>query len=195
MIEMDRSPFLKSLLEAWQHNYESGGWPALFPVWVLSSLGLGGWLAWSLPATFWDGSKPEIPIAVMAGVLTFNGLTLALSWSSFGKIFEIIGAGEFSAFLRRNKLLSSYLVTVDWVHGAQVAAISATGLALFAPVLNLLPWAMKLIFGMSVAMSIYAVRQGIKASAIMQDLIWQKAAFDAGKLDNNDFKPVDVKRG
>lgn len=191
---MNRPPFLTSLLEALQLKHEGSGWRALIPYWLLISAGLGGWLAWSLPSTFWDGSKPDLPIAIMAGVVSFDGLVLALSWSSFGKIFEIVGAGDFSAFLRRHKLLSHYLVTVDYVHGAQIIAIMASGFALFAPVLELLPWAMKLAFAVSIGTTIYAARVGVAASAIMQDLIWQRGVFDSGKPIQNSLRPVESQR-
>lgn len=187
---MERPTFLKSLLEAWQLSLDARGWPALVPYWILGSFGLGGWLAWSLPNAFWDGTKPEIPIAVMAGVLTFSGLILALSWSSFAKIFEIIGSGEFSAFLRRNNLLSRYLVTVGYVHAAQITAILATGFALFAPVLEIQAWAMKLAFAAAIGATVYAIKQGVAASTIMQDLIWQKSAFEVGKAHSAPLRPV-----
>lgn len=191
MIVTSRPPFLKSLLEAWQLSYDEGGWRALVPYWFFGSAGVGGWLAWNLPESFWDGSKPEVPIAVMAGVLTFDGLVLALSWSSFGKIFEIVGAGPFSLFLRRKRLLSQYLVTVGYVHGAQLTAITAAGAAVFIPVLPVLPWVMKLTFAASTATTIYAIKQGVAASSIMQDLIWQKSAFDSGVSHPPDLRSVD----
>jgi len=147
-------------------------------------------LAWSLPANFWDGSKPEVPIALMAGLLTFDGLTLALSWSSFAKILEIIGGGPFCAFLRRNRLLSRYLAVIGYVHVSQVMAITATSFAMFSPALMLEAWAMKLTFAASVACSIYAVRQGVAASSLMQDLVWQKATFDQAPPAQDHLQPA-----
>lgn len=178
MTEMTtRPPFLKSLLEAWHSSLDDGFW-ALFPYWLLISFGAGGWVAYELPADLLGGKDQSDAVAAMAGLLTLNGLILALSWSAFSKIYEIIGAGEFCAFLRRSKLLSHYLVYVGYVHIAQLVAVMATGFALFSILLPFQPWVMRLAISAAIGGSIYAIRQAVAASTVMQDLIWQRSAFD-----------------
>jgi len=178
MIEMKRPEFLKSLLESWQLTLAHGSKIALIPYWILGSAAIGGWLVIELPTSFWDGTKLDVAVSVMAGLLTFNGIILALCWSAFGKIYEIIGAGAFCAHLRKHNLLSHYLVFVGWCHGAQVVAICASSFALFALWLPLKTWVVQLAVGAAVAASAYAVRQGMATSSAMQDLIWSKSEFD-----------------
>jgi len=126
----------------------------------------------------------------MAGLLTLNGLILALSWSAFTKIYELVGAGDFCAFLRRHKLLSHYLAFVGYVHVAQVLAILTTAFAMLAPLLSLQLWVVKLAVALSFAATAYAIKQGVAASTVMQDLIWQRSEFEAGSVVTPTVRPV-----
>lgn len=178
MTEMERPGFLSSLLDSWQLTLSHGKAHDLVPYWILASIASGATVAIFLPATFWDGSKLDVSVAVMSGLLTFNGIILALCWSAFGKIYEIVGAGAFAAHLRKHQLLNHYLMFVGYCHAAQIVAISATGFALFALWLPLKVWAAQVAVGSSIASSVYALRQGVATSTAMQDLIWRKATFD-----------------
>ena len=175
---MPRPKFLKSLLDSWQLTYAHGKAFDLVPYWIALSGAVGFFAARSLPLSFWNGEKLDVAVSVMSGLLTFNGIILALCWSAFGKIYEIIGAGSFCAHLRKQHLLNHYLFFVVWCHIAQVAAICLTALALFALWLPLELWAVKSLVGLAIAASAYALRQGVATSSVMQDLIWQKSEFD-----------------
>src|SRR5439155_25780180 len=104
----------------------------LVPVWFVGSLVVGGLLAYRLPDSLWAADVPEIGVVLMGSVLTFNGIVMALSWSAFAKIYEIIGAGAFCAHLRKHHLLNHYLMFVGWCQGAQVAAITCTAYGLLS---------------------------------------------------------------
>lgn len=178
---MARPKFLKSLLDSWQLSLSQGRESDLIPYWILASVGVGSAIAYYLPATFWDGTQRDTAVSVLSGILTFNGIVLALCWSAFGKVYEIIGATAFCAHLRKHNLLSHYLVFVGYCHAAQVLAISFTAFALFAMWLPLETWLVKCVLAASVAATAYAVRQGVATSSVMQDLIWSKAEFDAAQ--------------
>ncbi|MEE4155578.1 MAG: hypothetical protein V2I27_15570 [Erythrobacter sp.] len=178
MTMMQRPGFLKSLLESWQLTLDHGKARDLVPYWIIGSGLIGAAVAYFLPTNFWDRTKPDVSVAVLSGLLTFNGIILALCWSAFGKIYEIIGAGAFSKHLRKHKLLNHYLLFVGYCHAAQIVAIALTAFALFALWLPLEVWAIQISVGASVAGSIYALRQGVATSTAMQDLIWRKAMFD-----------------
>ncbi len=181
MIAMSRPKFLPSLLEAWLMNLREEGAISLVPYWMIGAGAVGASIAWSLPSTFWDGQKPEVPFAALSGVLTLNGLILALSWSAFSKIYEVVGAGQFCNFLRRNQLLNHYLLFVSYAHSAQIVAIAASAFALFSVALPFLPWVMKAAVAVSIATTAYAIKQGVGASMVMNDLIWQKSEFDSAQ--------------
>ena len=173
-----RPTFLKSLLDSWQLTLTHGRTSDLIPYWLIGSLAVSAWLVVELPPDFWDGSKRAETLAVLASILTFNGIILALCWSAFGKIYEIVGAGSFCQHLRKHNLLNHYLHFVGWCHAAQIAAICATAFAMFALWLPLQGWVIQVAVGLSVATSAYAVRQGVSTSSAMQDLIWKKSEFD-----------------
>ena len=178
MTEMKRPGFLKSLIDSWQLTLTHGKTRDLIPYWIVASVGVGVAVAVLLPKDFWDQSKLDVSVSVLSGLLTFNGIILALCWSAFAKIYEIVGAGAFSAHLRKHNLLNHYLSFVGYCHGAQIIGIGLTGFALFALWLPLQIWAVQIAVGSAVASSIYALRQGVATSTAMQDLIWRKATFD-----------------
>src|SRR3569623_1786715 len=178
MVEMTRPPFLKSLLDSWQLSLAHGRTSGLVPYWILASCALGAGAAFSLPPSFWDGKKLDVQVALLSGLLTFNGIILALCWSAFGKVYEIVGAGAFCKHLRKTNLLSQYLVFVGYCHIVQVMAISCTAFALLAVWRPFEKWFVKITIAASVATTAYAVRQGVATSTVMQDLIWAKSEFD-----------------
>ena len=190
---MARPTFLKSLLDSWQLTLTHGRSRDLIPYWMIASAGSAGWLVYELPATFWDGTKLDVAISVLSGLLTFNGIILALCWSAFGKIYEIIGAGAFCAHLRKHNILNHYLHFVSWCHAAQVAAICSSAFALFALWLPFQVWVMQCAVGFATATSAYAVIQGISTSSAMQDLIWRKSEYD--ELEAAKAKVAPVKNG
>lgn len=88
---------------------------------------------------FWE--KPEISVVFFTAAVTINGLLLALSWGSFAKIYELASAPEMASFLRRHGLLNSYIFHVDFIHTAQVCALSWSAIALVLCVIEHLPHA------------------------------------------------------
>lgn len=153
------------------------------------SIGAGGLAAYFLPSAFWNGTKLDVSVSVLSGLLTFNGIILALCWSAFGKIYEIVGAGALSAHLRKHNLLNYYLLFVGYCHATQIVGNALTSFALLALWLPSKVFAMKIAVAAAVAGSVYALRQGVATSTAMQDLIWRKATFDEA-LPN--VKPVEA---
>lgn len=188
MSEMNRPTFLKSLLDSWQLTLASDRSRDLIPYWILTSMGAGAAIVLNLPKNFWDGTKLDVTVSAISGLLTFNGIILALCWSAFGKVYEIIGAGRFCEHLRAHNLLGHYLLFVGYCHAAQVIAILFSAFSIFALWLPLSGWFVKTSIAAAIASSFYAVRQGVATSTVMQDLIWQKSEFEL-KLANGEIKP------
>lgn len=133
-----------------------------------------------IPNTFWSNEKQEVAVAFYTGILTVNGLILALSWSAFSRIHEIICEPAFCAFLRRNKLLNNYITNISFVHALQIAAILFSAIPLVVILIDV-PYLMvdQLLFGLMVAISIVAVKEAANIVGVMNDLLWQKSYFDA----------------
>ena len=178
MAENERPGLVRSLLASWQLTLDHGKFYHLIPYWIIASVGVGYLVATQMPTSFWGSGQLGVRATILAGLLTFNGIILALCWSAFAKIYEIIGAGAFCAHLRAKSLLSHYLLFVGYCHGSQILAIALTAFSLFSFVLPFELWFQKTVLAGAIASSAYALRQGVATSSAMQDLIWRKSVFD-----------------
>src|ERR1700741_3142347 len=121
MAEKNESSFVKAWLKDLSEEVDDR-WYRIIPIWFVTFFAIGSAVAYSMPDTFWNPER-DTSTVVYTGILTFNGILLALSWSAFAKIYEMIGAGKFSAFLLENGVLNSYLFVVRYVHAAQMLAM------------------------------------------------------------------------
>ena len=174
----ERPKFLPSFFTAMAERAESGTVWRIFVVPVISGA-IGTTVAYFIPVKFWSDDNWEISTTVYTGLLTLNGLILVLSWNAFSRIYESISAPKFCAFLRRNKLLNKYIVTISFIHGLQLLAIIASGIELISVLINVQYVLIdRGLFGFMVFSSIYAIKEAASAVAIMNDLLWQKSIFD-----------------
>jgi hypothetical protein len=150
-----------------------GGW-AYVPSWLIGSLLMGAIAATFIPASFWSDSNWGVSVTFYGGLLAFDGLLLAIGWGAFSKIYEIIGAGDFAAFLRRNGLLNIHLLFVDLAQLSMVAAALATGIALVAVLCPLAMWVDRGALAISLGLSCYAIVKAVAATQAMHDLLWDK---------------------
>jgi hypothetical protein len=177
-----------SFIEAWladlQDDVRRYGKRKLVPWAAIVSCTIGAGVALLVPAEhFW--AKPEVSVVFFTAAVTINGLLLALSWGSFAKIYELASEPSMAAFLRRHNLLNTYIFHVDFIHYAQVAALSCSGVALILCVVGHLPDTIsdyvsllvlqKISMAMAVASSIYALKYALGAVRLMQDLVWNSA--------------------
>lgn len=165
------SEFCKSVKYAWRGN----NLLALVPYWLLSGLALGGVVSAHLPASYWLDENWDISTTVFTGFLAFDGLLLALGWGAFAKIYEMLGAGWLSSFLKREKLLGAHLFFVDAVHGILVLSAVSSGVALVSVLLSLPVLADRVILGVVIGMSIWSLIKAFSAMSLMNDLVWEKA--------------------
>lgn len=173
----------RSFVQAWLKDLSdevADRWYRVIPIWICLFVFLGSVAAYFLPDEFWTSG--ESATTVYTGVLTLNGILLALSWSAFSKIYDIIGAGNFSAFLRDNKVLDSYLFAVRYVHAAQMVALTASIAALLVAQYHDVPinW-QRVICAVMLGLGAYAIKQAAMSVGIMQDLVRYKAVFDSSQ--------------
>ena len=176
-----RPSFLTSYFGAMKDRADSEGWRALIPVWIIISASLGYLAAYVLPDDLWlKDTNWQTIIAIYAALITMNGLLLALSWSAFSRIHEVmVSSADFAVFLRQAKLFDKYLFYIDWIQGAQLVALIVSGAAMFSSIVNGMPLiGHRLALAMSVGSSIYAIRFAANAVTVMHDLVWQRAVFD-----------------
>ena len=175
---LERPKFLTSFFTAMAERAESKTlWRVFVAPVVLGSVGAAA--AYYMPVVLWTEEYWAIASTVYVGVLTLNGLILALSWNAFSRIYESISAGKFCSFLRRNNLLSKYVVTISSINACQIFAVVVSGSGLIVLLINI-PYIIvdQILFGVIVFASLYSIYQASCAVGIMNDLLWQKSIFD-----------------
>lgn len=179
-----------SFIDAWltdlRDDYRRYGSRKLLPWKLLVCVLIGTAAALLVPVEhFWN--KPEVSVVFFTAAVTINGLLLALSWGSFAKIYELASEPKMISFLKQHDLLKSYIYQVDYIHIAQVIALSCSGAALVLSVIDHLPAFIleyisllslqRIAFASSIASTIYALVYALGAVKIMQDLVWYSAYF------------------
>jgi hypothetical protein len=148
---------------------------AYIPGWAIICLALGSFAAWSLPAAFWKDTEWGTSMTFYGGLLAFDGLLLAIGWGAFAKIYEIIGTGDFAAFLRRNGLLPLHFLYIDLAQAALVLAALSTGTAAVMTLADVVLILDRAMMALSIGTSCYAVVKAMSATSAMHDLIWERA--------------------
>lgn len=115
---------------------------------------------------------------VTAGVLTFNGITLAVTWAAIGKVYEIISRPDFSRFLRAGGALDTYFFYIHLVHVVQILAAIAALSCLFLPFLAP-TWIARISVAVMIGTTLYAIRWAAGSVTIAQDVSWRFATFDS----------------
>jgi hypothetical protein len=177
-----RPKFLSSFIGAIQQEAEVSGALAIFPYVLILCACVAGTVAYFIPGSFWTPEKRELSVAFYAGVLTFNGLTLALGWTAFSRIYDVLLRGDFGKYLMKNSLLNGYILHITFMHVFEIVAVVATAIGLVSVLLPNVPlWLDQLIFASCLASTAYAVKQAITAVGAMNDLVWQAAFFESNK--------------
>jgi hypothetical protein len=177
-IEYLRPGFLTSYFEAMRQKAREHSWRAIIPYWALLGAAIGSVIAYFQPDEIWLHSDTAVTIFV--GMLTINGLLLALCWSAFSRIHElIVSSPGFAVFLRQANLFNTYLFYIDYVQAAQLLAVITSGTALLTATIHSIPifWS-RILFAATIATTIYAIKYAVNAVTVMHDLVWQKAKFE-----------------
>lgn len=175
-----RPGFLAAYFGAMTDRANAEGWSALIPVWLLVSGCVGCFAVYFLPDDLWSTQNWQTIIAVYAALITMNGLLLALSWSAFSRIHDLmISSVDFAIFLRQAKLFEKYLFYIDWIQASQLLALIVSAASMFSSISTGMPIiAHRVVLGCSVAFSFYAIRFAANAVTVMHDLVWQRSIFE-----------------
>jgi hypothetical protein len=177
-----RPKFLSSFIGAVQREAEVSGALAIFPYVLILCVCVAGTVAYFIPGSFWTPEKRELSVAFYAGVLTFNGLTLALGWAAFSRIYDVLLRADFGKYLMKNNLLNDYILHITFMHVFEIVAVVATAIGLVSVLLPNVPlWLDQLIFAGCLASTAYAVKQAVTAVTAMNDIVWQAAFFESNK--------------
>jgi hypothetical protein len=147
-----------------------------------------------MPPAFWGHESQPVSVVVYTGILTINGLMLALSWSAFSRIHESISGDRFGAYLMEKNLIGDYIVYIGYVHAAQVISVIASAAGLIILLYDTRVIFDMIAFAVVLALSIYAMKQAANSVTIMHDLIWQKAIFDRNPPQGQDGKVFHIRK-
>lgn len=185
-----RPSFAVSLASALRADAADRGWRAFFPTFGILSGVIGVGAAYFTPIAFWTTAQWDISTAVYGGLLAFNGLLLALGWSAFSRIYEIIANGKVGEVLRKHDLLSEHLAFVDANHATLVASASFSLVGLISVLMTLPLIADQAILGLSVGTIVYALIRAMASTKMMSDLVWEQAHL-AETADRPLLRPVE----
>lgn len=172
-----------SFIECWFDDTKASGknrgWFVTLVPWTVGSCAaLSAAASYFTPVTFFFPSNWDVSATVLTGLLAFNALTLALAWGAIGRIYESVSQPGFSSYLRAGGVLATYLFYISYIHLTQVTAALVslvTLVVLFMPVPLLCH---QILFGMTLATTLYALRWALGAVTVVQDLSWHFATYD-----------------
>lgn len=116
--------------------------------------------------------------AVYAGVLTFNGITLALTWTAIGKVYDTITRGEFARFLRVAGSLEQYQFYIQFMHLIQIFAAVASVVGLFVTFAALPELVGRIAFGTVAGATLYSIKWAGGSVRLVRDLTDRQVEFD-----------------
>jgi hypothetical protein len=154
------------------------GFGRVVPWLALVCAGVGGGFAYFAQSSLFDVTQWGTLGAIYGGLLTFNGITLALGWTTIGRVYDTVSKAEFSRFLRASGLLNTYLFYISLIHTVQVLSATAAVAGMVSFVLPLPPFADRTILGGVIATTLYAIRWAAGSARIVKDLAWHYATFD-----------------
>lgn len=174
---MNRPSFPVSLASGLKIAARRRGWAAYVPCWILACLFVGAVTGYVAPSKIWNKDY-STGISIYSGLLTFNGILMAVGWSSFSKIYEIIGKGGFGDFLRRNDLLEMHILYVDLAQFSLVFSTFTCAAAMVLTAMPVIDVLNRVALTLSVGATLYAIVKCVGLTQAMHDLIWESTIHD-----------------
>jgi hypothetical protein len=158
------------------------GWSSLVPFGLITCLAVGGVAAYAMPTDFWSVPNWQVATAVYAGILTINGLMLALGWTAFGRVYDVLFRRDLVAFLSKHDHLNPYLVHINYMHFSQIVSVLISGFGLLFTLFPVPVLAERFVLAAVVGTTVYGITQAVAAVTTMNDLIWQAAYLEQMKV-------------
>jgi len=180
--QMHKPSFPQAFAEALSFAAQKRGWRAYIPVRLLLCSLVGLAISFNLPATLWDEKNISNALNIYTGLLAFNGLLLAIGWGAYSRLYELIGSGAFSKFLKRNNLLNHHIFFIELSQITLVLSSLASGFGLFSVLLPFNVVVSRVIIGASVALTAYAILKAVEATQAMNQVLWEAADFEEAEV-------------
>jgi hypothetical protein len=178
LVTNNDQPNFSELLRSEIREDLSRGFGRVIPWLAAGCAALGAAVAYFAEASLFVQAQWGTLASVYGGVVTFNGITLALGWTTIGRVYDTVSKADFSRFLRASGILNTYLFYISLVHIVQVTGAVAAVAGLVSVFLPLPAPADRVILGAVVATTLYAIRWAAGSARIVKDLSWHYSTFD-----------------
>tara|TARA_Y100000815_G_scaffold273044_1_gene303331 strand:- start:746 stop:1336 length:591 start_codon:yes stop_codon:yes gene_type:complete len=181
-----------TLREAWLKDIRANwarGPIHVLPWRVAICCGAGFLVALNIEASFFYPRRWDVSVALYAGLLAFNALTMALAWSGIGRVYDSLAAPSFSSFLQHSGVLSTYLFILGFIHGVQTIAALLAIASLGILLVGWIPiWVDRITLALTLGSTLYALWWAYLAARVARDLSWHHATFDS--LDEEQIQRI-----
>lgn len=175
---MPKPSFPQTFAEGLTVAAKNRGWIAYVPIRLIICALIGAAIAINLSPALWSTSARTDLIAIYGGLLAFNSLLLAVGWSAFSRLYELIGSGPFSKFLKRNGILKYHILFIEVAQASLIAASLASGFGLFSSWMLFHTWFDRLLLGTAIGLSCYAILKALESTQAMNDILWEASDFE-----------------
>lgn len=190
---MNKKPdFISLFLDSLKVDYEIGGIKYLIPYLLFLCLGVGVLLGFYFFPIVDQPKNPSF-FPMIAALVTAQSIILAMSTQASGIVLNNISQGNFSIFLKRNKLLNYYMLLIQLIQAIHILSLIfllITGLAYFLR--EEFPYMFKTILSISLGIFLYAVRWTWGTTIVVRDLIYQRSVFEScleRELEHDNITP------
>lgn len=179
MADNGRQDMFSLFLDEVKADWRRGGLRGVVP-WTLSLCAAAGiYVGFWSPAKLFTDVQWQTLTGVYAGVLTFNGITLALTWGAISKVYETITRGEFARFLRVANSLEQYQFYIQFMHLVQIFAAVLAVIGLFMTLVPLPEDVHRGAMSLVVASTLYAIKWASGSVRVVRELTDRQATFES----------------
>lgn len=154
------------------------GWRAYVPMSFLFAVGVAATSFIMVPKAFWEPSNAGNAIMTYGGLLTFSGILLAVGWSSFSKVFEVLGRGNMSRMLKEKGILDVHFMYVSisnllLIAFAIICAVGLVSLSIGKDIVL-----DRIILALMCGTGLMAITATFNMNNFLQRLIWDEIYYD-----------------
>ena len=175
----DRKDFIALFIDSVKLDYETGGLRRVVPYFLAFCFVVGMALSFLIMAN----KKTEELGLLIAALITAQGIILAMNMQTSGVILNNIDRGDFVIFLKEHKLLSYYMLLVQFMQLVHIVSLCCLVAAAISFKIDLLAGTTfpRDLFGVALGLFLYAMKWTFGASTVVKDLLYWKGEFEYNK--------------
>ncbi|MCB2186961.1 MAG: hypothetical protein KQJ78_11120 [Deltaproteobacteria bacterium] len=185
----DPTSFLTQFFEVVLQDLKEDGKWSLVPWVLLACVAAGGAAFYFLPDPL--AKKGDI-LTLWVGLLTAQGIVLAVVLSSVQQIFASTTSPGFSSFLLENEVLKQYQVCMAIMQHTGIMSILVLVATGFAFLFELPPVYLRILIWCSLTSFLYSIRWLYGGSLMVRELVYYMGLFDAQRQKGGNPRVVSL---